>query len=223
METKIKVGLADDHPIFRRGLYQIIGLEENLELIWEAENGAIVLEKIRSDPPDVVILDIDMPVLDGIKTAALVRQEFSNIRIIFLTMHKDTQIFASMKNFGVKGYVLKDCAMQEIVTCINRVFSGQTYLTPELSEFILTADEPPPKPDDPLYIVTNLTGSEKRILALVAASKTSREIADELFLSQRTVENHRFNICKKLNLQGNHALLKFAIRYKNDIENLINE
>jgi DNA-binding NarL/FixJ family response regulator len=223
MISKITIGLADDHPILRRGMRSVITAEENLDIIWEANNGQEVLEKTKVHPPQVVILDINMPVMDGVETARHLKSDHPDVKIIFLSMYKDAQIFDSMKIFGVKGYVLKDSALDEIVDCINKVSTGKTYLTEELTDFLFSQDEATEEPGEPIYIVSNLTNSEKQILARIADSKTSKEIADELFISIRTVENHRFNITKKLNLKGNHALVKFAIDKKNAIKTLLNK
>lgn len=223
MISKITIGLADDHPILRRGMSSVISAEENLEIIWEAQNGQEVLEKTKANPPEVLILDINMPVMDGVETAKQLKSDYPQIKIIFLSMYKDSQIFASMRIFGVKGYVLKDSALDEIVNCINQVSAGKTYLTAELTEFLFSSAEAPPDSTEPIYIVTNLTNSEKQILLMIGDSKTSKEIADELFISIRTVENHRFNIAKKLSLKGNHALVKFALDRKNSIKSLLNK
>lgn len=223
MKSNIKIGLADDHPLLRRGLRSVISLEENLEIIWEAENGLEVLEKTEKNAPDVIVLDISMPELDGIQTAQTLTKSFPHIKLIFLSMYKDSQVFDSMKTFRVKGYVLKDSALEEIVDCINQVSEGKTYLTPELTEFLFAPEDKSDETEKPLFVISSLTNAEKQVLQLITESKTSRQIADELFVSIRTIENHRLNICKKLNLKGNHALIKFALSHKNSIKNLLNK
>lgn len=223
MKSNITIGLADDHPLLRRGLRSVISLEKNLEIIWEAENGLEVLEKTEKNAPDVIVLDISMPELDGIQTAQTLNDRFPNVKLIFLSMYKDSQVFDSMKTFRVKGYVLKDSALEEIVDCINQVSKGKTYLTPELTEFLFAPEEESAETEKPLFIISSLTNAEKQVLQFITESKTSRQIADELFVSIRTIENHRLNICKKLNLKGNHALIKFALSHKNSIKNLLNK
>jgi DNA-binding NarL/FixJ family response regulator len=218
--TSIKIGLADDHPIFRQGLHSIIALEENLKVIWEASNGQEALEKTKESQPDIVILDINMPIMDGIKTAERLSQDFPNVSLVFLSMYKDTQIFDSMKRYHVKGYLLKDSAPEDIVECINSIAQGKVFLTQELTEFLFTNEESETDFELKIHIVSILTVTEKQILRMVSESKTSREIANKLFVSIRTVENHRSNICKKLQLHGNHALVKFALKHKISLNNL---
>lgn len=221
MNSVIKIGFADDHPIFRRGLRDVINLEDDFEVIWEVPNGQEVLHQISKDIPDVILLDIDMPIIDGIEAAMTINLNYPDIEMIFLTMHKDTQLFDSMKKFDVKGYILKDSAVDEIVECIKKVSQGITYMTPELTELLLGINESKTNPESSLFIISNLTSTEKNILKLISESNTSKEIAKELYISTRTVENHRYNISKKLHLKGNHALLKFVISNKDAIQNLL--
>lgn len=219
MKSKIKIGLVDDHPIFLRGLKTIIVAENNFEVIWEANNGKDALDKIQENQPDVVVLDVDMPILDGFSTAKKLNKSFPKVKIIFLTLLKDTQIFDLMKKYNIKGYVLKDSALDEIVYCINKVVDGGTNLSPKLTE-MLFSDEPTSNVNKFTHKIATLTQTEKKILFLISNLKTSKEIADDMSVSVRTIENHRFNICKKLNLKGNHALFKFALNNKKLIKNL---
>lgn len=211
---KVKILIADDHPIFRRGLCSIIESDENFKVIAEAENGKVTLELIEKELPDIAILDIDMPVLDGIETAKLIYKEFPTVKTIFLTLHRDKDILNALKKLHVKGYLLKDSAIVEIVNCINQVMSGKSYVSEEILEMLLHISEQGFADAIPTFTLSKLTATEMRILRLIAESKTNKEIADEFFISIRTVENHRFNICSKLKLKGNHSLLKFAFENK---------
>lgn len=199
--------LADDHPIFRHGLISVICNSDRFEIVAEAENGAEAIAFAKELSPDVAILDVDMPVVDGVEAARRIRDASPATRTVFLTMHRDRSILHSMDDLGVSAYVLKDAAMNEITECIQTVMRGEKYLSP--SVVALTSDGPRsfvariPELD-------LLTNGEIRVLKLIARSRTNREIAGELFVSVRTVETHRYNICTKLGINGPHALFKFA-------------
>lgn len=213
-KTKIKILIADDHPIFRRGLSSIIESDPNFEVIAEAENGKAALELMEKKLPDIAILDIDMPVLDGIETAKLIHKQYPKVKTVFLTLHRDKEILNALKKLNVKGYLLKDSAIVEIINCLNLVMSGKSYVSEEILEMLLHVSEQGFTDAIPAFTLSKLTATEMRILRLIAESKTNKEIADEFFISIRTVENHRFNICSKLKLKGNHSLLKFAFENK---------
>ncbi|MBL8180864.1 MAG: response regulator transcription factor [Blastocatellia bacterium] len=219
MSKLTKVLIADDHPIFRRGLSATIEKEKNISIVGEAENGKVAIEMVERLMPDVVILDIDMPIKDGIETARELKARNLTIKVVFLTMHKDTSILRSLRSLGVKGYVLKDSALSEIVRCISTIMAGDTYLSPALNEVILENVEPK-KASDISSLISLLSQAERSVLKLVTDSKTSREIAAELFVTVRTVETHRYNICTKLNLNGPNALFKFALQHKDEIVSL---
>lgn len=219
MSKQIKVLIADDHPIFRRGLSATIEKEKNISIVGEAENGKVAIEMVERLMPDVVILDIDMPIKDGIETARELKARNLTTKVVFLTMHKDSSILRSLRPLGVKGYVLKDSALSEIVRCISTIMAGDTYLSPALNEVILENVEPK-KASDISSLISLLSQAERSVLKLVTDSKTSREIAAELFVTVRTVETHRYNICTKLNLNGPNALFKFALQHKDEIVSL---
>ena len=181
-----------------------------MEIVAAVENGMdaiTAIEALKDDPPDVVVLDVDMPVLDGIETAKRIKSAWPDIQIVFLTMHRNRSILQSMRRLQVKGYVLKDGAMNEVVKCIETVMAGRGFLSPSLSDLIIGGDGAPA--DSPSLALKDLTESERKILSRIAESKTTREIADDLNVSIRTVETHRHNICLKLGLTGPHALFKF--------------
>ena len=135
--SKVRVLIADDHPIFREGLARIIEASGKMEIIAATENGSAAIEAVRNDPPDVAVLDVDMPVLDGIETAKRLKATWPATQIIFLTMHRNRSILQSMASLQVKGYVLKDAAMNEVVSCIETVMAGKSYLSPSLSDLII--------------------------------------------------------------------------------------
>ena len=206
MNNQICIVIADDHPIFRSGLSQLLNLEENIEIVGEAENGEKALAMIRETLPEVAVLDIDMPEKGGFEVATELKSEKISTEIIFLTMHKNETLFNAAVHLGVKGFVLKDSAMEDIVHAVKTVSKGESFFSQPLTKFLLKR----PKPS----VTDLLTPSEKRILSLIGEYKTSREIAEKLFISVRTVERHRENISLKLDLHGNKALLKFALENK---------
>ncbi len=219
MSKLINVVIADDHPIFRQGLSATIEKNKSIKVVGEAENGEAAIELTRRLDPDVVILDIDMPAKDGIETARELKSLGLSAKVVFLTMHKENSILRSLKSLGVKGYVLKDSALNEIVRCINSVVAGNTYLSPALNELIVENAETPQRTEmSPL--ISTLTQAERSVLKLVTESKTSREIAEALFVTVRTVETHRYNICTKLGLNGPNALFKFALQNKHEINSI---
>lgn len=209
MKPEIKVVIADDHPIFRRGLCQIIESDPSIKVVAEADDGEAALVAVQEHVPQVAVIDVDMPNRDGFDVMQTIRAKRLPVAVIFLTMHKDERIFNKALDLGVTGYVLKDSAITEIVAGIKAVAAGQNYVSPALSTSLLKratrATTPPPPGLD------NLTPTERRVLKLIAEYKTSKEIATELFISIRTVEHHRANISTKLELKGSHALLKFAL------------
>jgi two-component system, NarL family, response regulator DegU len=201
----IKIITADDHPLFLKGLGDTLAEESDFEVVDLAKNGQQALEKIEKWQPDVATLDLDMPVLNGIEVAKVVLKKYPNVKIILLSMHKDTDIIRAAMALGIHGYVFKDDAVNDLVNAIRTVLGGGNYISVDTTKksFFLNNDN---------ELIGDLTKMEKLILREIAKQKTTKQIADENFISTKTVENHRANICKKLNLHGNNSLLKFAIK-----------
>lgn len=214
--SKIRVLIADDHPIFREGLAHIIAGSRNMKVVAAVDNGLAAVEAARANEPDIAVLDVAMPVLDGIETAKRLKADQKQIQIVFLTMHRNRSILQSMGPLEVKGYVLKDAAMNEIVHCIETVVAGRSYLSPSLIDLVIGGVDGAASPED-LPGFDSLTETETKILVRIADSKTTRDIADDLSVSIRTVETHRHNICLKLGLTGPHALFKFAVSNRQTI------
>ncbi|HQR33124.1 MAG TPA: response regulator transcription factor [Blastocatellia bacterium] len=206
----IKIFIADDHPIFRSGLRQLIETSPQMTVIGEARDGAEAIERLLASPADVALLDIDMPQADGFEVLTTLREKGSNLQFVFLTMHKDEQFLNAALDLGVKGFLVKDSAAEEVIDCINAVVKGQEFISPQLTSLLLKrlrhAQENPAQPT----LLDELTPTERKVLKLIAQFKTSKEIAAELFMGVRTVEQHRLNISEKFNLKGRHALVKFV-------------
>ena len=214
--SEIKVVIADDHPIFRHGLRQLIE-RDGIDVVDEGANGEAALKLIELHRPDVAVLDVNMPRLDGFEVTRAVQQRRIPTQVVFLTMHKDEMHLNEALDLGVKGYVLKESAASDISACIKAVAAGQAYVSPELSSLLLDRRGQPRSPLQAEPGLSELTPTERRVVALLAKYKTNREIAAELFVSVRTVENHRANICSKLNLRGTHALMKFALAHQSEL------
>lgn len=221
MKDSLRILIADDHPIFRQGLRQVIELDPTLLVVADVENGELAIAGVQEHVPDVVVLDIDMPDKDGFEVARELKGMRSPVEIIFLTMHKDETHFNEAINLGVKGFVIKDTAAADLVNCIKAVAAGQSYISPTLSSYLFKRSRRAMDFENATGSITDLTPSERQVLLLLAEYKTSKEIANELAVSPRTIENHRANICNKLDLHGSHALVKFAVGNKSEIYSIL--
>jgi DNA-binding NarL/FixJ family response regulator len=217
MANEIKVFIADDHPIFRLGLRQIIERAPQLVVVDEAEDGETAWQKLQTTDADVAILDVDMPGRDGFEVARAVRESRLNVALIFLTMHKDEHFLNQALDLDVKGYIIKDSALTDIVQCLRAVAAGQAYVSPQLTGILLNRNRRAAALHESKPQLAALTPIERRVLKLVAQYKSNKQIGDELFLSVRTIEHHRARISQKLELEGRHALLKFALEHQSEL------
>ncbi|MGD8781292.1 MAG: response regulator transcription factor [Ignavibacteria bacterium] len=214
---KIKILIVDDHPIFRKGLKAELIHEPSIKIVGEAadSNDAIALTKKLS--PDVIILDVNLPGKNGIEIAKEIRTFSADIKIIFLTMYNEEDLFNMAFDVGASAYLLKENAVDEVIAAVNEAYNGGNYVSQSVVNYFVNRK----KKVSELFMenpgIKNLTEKEKEILRLISQGKTSKEIADELFLSYKTVENHRTRICGKLSIKGAFALLKFAIENKSII------
>lgn len=211
MSTRIKVIIVDDHPLFRQGLRQVIEADSRFHLVGEAGDGDSGLRLIQEKKPAIAVLDVSLPKLSGLEVTRQIRSRKLPTSIIILTMYKEEETFNQALDLGVKGFVLKENAAEDIVNSLAKVAEGEHYLSPSISSYLVRrrnrADELAARKPG----LDDLTKAERRILKLVGEKKTSREIAAELFISPRTVEAHRANISAKLELRGSHSLLQFAL------------
>ena len=214
MRQEVRIVIADDHPLMRQGLRQMIETEANLNVIGEARNGSEALAIVEELKPDVAILDVDMPHQDGFQVARALNANNNASAVIFLTMHSDEAMFHAALDLGAKGYVLKDSAIDDIVTAINEVFAGRSFTSLPMTTYFSKHQTQHKIPKDEQSGLRLLTATENRILKFLADYKTNKEIAEELSISPRTVETHRARICQKLDLQGSHALMRFASQYR---------
>lgn len=217
MKKEISIVIADDHPIVRQGFRQIIERKKNLKILAESSDGQKALENIEELQPDVAILDINMPEMDGFDVAKEINEKNLSTKIIFLTMHDDEETFNIAIDAGAKGFVLKDSALAEITKCIETVVRGRHYVSPSMTSFLINRNNRSDNLLEKEPNIKDLTPAELRILKLIAQNKKTKQIAEELFISYRTVETHRSNICQKLNIHGTNALLMFALTHKSEL------
>lgn len=217
METgEITILIADDHPVFRKGLRQAIE-ESGLTVVAEADDGEAAYTRIMQHRPQVAVLDVDMPRLDGFALARRLLDEKIKIEIVFLTMHRDEDIFNAALDLGARAYVVKDSAVTDIVASIRAVVAGEHFISPSVSTHLVTRGRRADALRRERPGLERLTPTERRVLHHIADNLTSKEIAAELSVSYRTIETHRTNIAAKLDLHGSHALLKFALEHKSGL------
>jgi DNA-binding NarL/FixJ family response regulator len=217
MKPDATVLIVDDHPLFRRGLREVLEEGSHFKIIAEASDGEEALRLVVESKPKIAIIDIDMPRLNGLEMVRAMRKLELPVAAIFLTMYKEEDMFNAALDLGVKAYVLKENAADDILAALDSVSRGEIFVSPPMLEMNTRRSSrvqqlllSKPQIDD-------LTPAERRVLKLIAEDHTTKEIADLLHISARTVENHRLNICQKLNLHGSHSLLRFAFDHKSYI------
>ena len=214
MSREISIIIADDHPIVRKGLREIIEADSRLKVLAEADDGEEAVALVEKLKPEIVVLDVDMPRLDGFGAVRELQKRKIPVKIVFLTIHRKEDIFHAAMDLGVSGYILKDSAIFEIVGGIKAVAAGDYFVTASLTSFLIGRRQRAQNFERNEPNLARLTPTERRILQLIADYKSNKEIAAELFVHYRTIETHRTNICQKLELQGHKALLKFAVENK---------
>jgi len=209
MNTTVVV--VDDHKIMRDGLRNILENESNIEIIGEADNGRDAVKLILDKKPDIAIMDIGMPEMNGVEATRQIIKESSDVKIIALSMHYDMQFVQGMIKAGAKGYLLKDCAGAELITAIKAVSQDNTYICQEITNSLIDDFS---KAQSVEYVGDEsiLTNRENEILQLLTEGKTTKQIAQDLFISVKTVEAHRTNIMHKLDIRNLPELTKYAIR-----------
>ena len=207
----VKVILADDHRIMREGLRSLLEREDGIEVVGEAGDGRTTVELARRLQPDVVVMDISMPDLNGVEATRQISSEYPGIRVLALSMHSDKRFVAGVLGAGASGYLLKDCALDELVRAIRVVVAGQIYLSPGIAGTVVQGYMSRlQKMEAPAF--ASLTPREREVLQLIAEGKTMKEIAGMLTVSVKTAETHRQQIMKKLDIRSVAELTKYAVR-----------
>ena len=213
----IRVVIAEDHPFFREGLRRALERADSLEIVAEASDGLKALEHIRSLRPSMAILDISLPRLNGFDIVRAIRDERIPVEIVFLTRHDEEEMFEAALQLDVKGYLLKDCTDAELLRCIAAVSSGQHYTSPAMTSYLVKKTQRIKRFAEQIPGLRLLTPHERTILRLIVQEKSSKEIAREMGIARKTVDSHRSNICRKLEIGGQHALTRFAARHRLEI------
>lgn len=203
--------LADDHKIIREGLRNLLEKQPHFEVIAEAEDGLAAVRKARKFKPNIVIMDVGMPDLNGIEASRQIIAEIPHVKIIALSMHAERRFVAEMLKAGASAYLLKDCAFEELIQAINASLANKFYLSPSIAEKVIK-DYITHIPRESFSPFSILTQREREVLQLIAEGKSMKEIASLLFLSTKTIETHRQNIMGKLNIHSVAELTKYAIR-----------
>ncbi len=211
--TKVRVLVADDHTIVRQGLVGILKASEEVEVVAEASDGNEAVEKALKTKPDVAVLDVSMPRLSGIEAARRIHETLPATRLLVLTMHDDEEYILKMVRAGVSGYLLKDSAASELLAGIRALKAGKTFFGPHATKALAEAfaRDRPSEPADPYE---RLTDREREVFQLVVEGKTNAQIAGLLFISPKTVDNHRTRVMEKLGVHGTAELVRFAAKHK---------
>ena len=207
----IRIILADDHTIVRHGLNKLIQQQEDMEVIAQAADGHSTIELTRELSPDMVIMDIGMPDLNGIDATQQIVREFPQIKVIGLSMHSGKKFVIEMLKAGASGYLLKDCALEELTTAIKAVASGKTYLSPSITDVVVENYVRHSKKKESSAF-SLLSQREREVLQLMAEGKTTKQVGLKLHISPKTVEGHRLRIMEKLNMDSVAKLTKYAIQ-----------
>lgn len=207
----LRIILADDYQIVRQGLRTLLEQQSHIQVVAETENGRETVEKVRELLPDIVIMDVAMPELNGIEATRQITAEFPGVKIIALSMHSERRLLVEMLKAGAAGYLLKDCAFEELAWAIRTVMENQIYLSPNTANIILSDYLKRLSPND-TSAFSLLTAREREVLQLLAEGKTAKQIAASLHLSVKTIESHRLKIMTRLKVDSIAELTKYAIR-----------
>lgn len=207
----VRIILADDHKIMREGLRALLAKQKEIEVIAEADSGRGVIELCSQLHPDVVVIDISMPDLNGIDAARQITRDAPDIKVIALSMHSDKKYVKEMLAAGASGYLLKDAAFEELGMAIATVLKNKTYLSPQITDTVVKDYVNENVPQNSIAS-TALSSREREVLQLIAEGKSTRDIAAKLYVSVKTVETHRKQIMDKLGLNSIAELTKYAIR-----------
>lgn len=210
--TEIRVLLVDDHTIVRKGLRSLLDGESSVVVVGEAENGREAIEKVQQWLPDVVLMDITMPVLNGLEATRQIRKMFPQVKVLVLTVHASEEYILQILRAGASGYLVKHAAVPELISAIQAVHRDESYLSPAVSRIVIDEYSRQAGIIGPIDNLDRLTDREREILQLVSEGNSNRAIAALLHISVKTVEVHRANLMDKLDIHTTAELTKFAIR-----------
>jgi DNA-binding NarL/FixJ family response regulator len=213
IDKMIRVAIADDHQLVIDGVQLMLEPEEDMQLVYSALNGQELLSILKTNEIDLVLLDVNMPVLNGLDTCKKINQDFPNTKVIGLSMMKEVSLIKLMLQYGANGFLLKNAGKDEVVDAIRKVYNGQNYYSTEVSDIVmnsLNTQNTKPLLSHPF---PQLSRREKQVLQLIVDEFTTSEIAEKLFISFGTVETHRRNILSKLGARNTAGIVRIAIEY----------
>lgn len=208
-----KIIIADDHQLVAEGLKAIVEQNENNRVISMASNGAELLKQLEIVQPDLILLDIDMPVMNGMEALPLIKKKYPEVKVIVLTMHEEKSLVKKFTSLGAQGFVVKSTDQDELLMAINRVIYGGQYFSSSLTLNMIAQGMSPATNSDFDDKKAILTDREVEILKLIAAGMSNKEIGEKLFISHRTVDTHRTNLMKKLEVNNIAGLIRYAIKH----------
>lgn len=217
-DKKIRVMIADDHGLIREGIKQILELEEDITVIGQADNGEEAFSMAMELKPDIILLDINMPKLNGIEALRKLKDMGIRSKIIILTIHEDREYILKTLRLGANGYILKDSSADNLIYGIRQVASGKKYIQQSVAELVSVTHDVDENVNKAISQINSLTNREYEVLILIAEGQNNKDIADRLFISEKTVKNHVSNILRKLELNDRVQVAIFA--YKNNIKKL---
>jgi two-component system response regulator NreC len=209
---KIKVLVVDDHTIVRDGICALLSLTPDMEVVGEASNGREALEKLKLLIPDVIVMDIAMPVMGGLEATRVIRDEFPEIKVLVLTQYEDKEYVFPAIEAGALGFIIKTAASSDLATGIRSVYRGDSFLSPSVAKLFVERHQLGDEAGNRGDPYAQLTGREREVLKLTAEGYTVKEMADTLIISPKTVEGHKTSLMNKLNLHSRTELVKYALR-----------
>jgi len=207
----IRILITDDHQLFREGIANLLSASTHIEIVAQAENGQEAIEKAKKLKPDIVIMDLNLPVINGVDATRILHQELPKTKVLVLSMHAEKSYIKEALEAGAFGYLFKDCTYDQLIEAINTVYQGKKYLSAKITE-VLIHDYLSKEEEEVHDNSEELSERESEILKLMAEGKLTREISDVLFISVKTVGTHKQHILKKLNLKSTADLIKYAIK-----------
>jgi len=208
----IRILLADDHPMVRRGLQSFLQTQPDLAVAGEASNGLETLEKVAELRPDVVLMDLVMPSLNGVEATKRIKENFPSVKVIVLTSFADEEHVLPAIRAGASGYLLKDVEPEELASAIRRVHEGRTALHPDAAERLMNGLAEEGKPPAPEPAASRLTSRERQVLELIAAGRSNKQIAAELFITEKTVKSHVSHLLDKLGMSDRTQAAVYAVK-----------
>lgn len=206
----IKIILADDHAVLRHGLSRSFEQEDNIDVAGQAKDGHTTIELVKELLPDIVVMDISMPDLNGLEATRRITRDYPQVKVIGLSVHSSDKYIREMFRAGASGYLLKNCPFEELVEAIKTVYGGKTFISPSIGDTIVK--EYASKPDEEKSVFSILSQREREVLQLLAEGKTTKQVGLSLHISPKTVEAHRLRIMGKLNIDNIAQLTKYAIQ-----------